>query len=467
MAAEEVKFVFSMDDKFSEQAKKAEGNANALERSISRVGAMVVGAFSVSAIANFGRSVVQAYGNMEMFKTALTTMLKGNAGEAEALNNTLINIAKTTPFELTEVQQGARQLIAYGTAAGDVGDELIMLGNVASGVGSSLSDISYLYGTIRTQGVAMTMDIRQFANRGIPIWEQLTKVTGKSGEALKKYVEEGKVHFKDIQQVFRNLTAEGGQFAGLMEAQSKTVTGQLSNLSDSWEQLKVNIGESQSGIIKSTTSFFSHLVQDISDYFAQTNRIEKAFAKHGAKNFGFFESHGYFGFGSQKGREEQLGLETLAEMWANNISKLGKATSEPQRLSNISELHRMMSETAKGISSLIANRSTMEVDSYKRQLAVMKDVQDQIRGTIDLLKAKKDESKTTGAAVPKETDKESRKLKSPHYTQININIDKLNDGGININQDKGENAARITGEEVIRAMVSAVTDAQIVAGAIK
>ena len=68
-------------------------------------------------------------------------------------------------------------------------------------------------------------------------------------------VSAGKIGFKDVEGAFKDMTKEGGQFFNLMDDQSKTVGGRLSNLSDSWEQLKVNIGKSQSGILSGTVTF--------------------------------------------------------------------------------------------------------------------------------------------------------------------------------------------------------------------
>ena len=70
-----------------------------------------------------------------------------------------------------------------------------MLGNVAAGVGSQLGDLAYLYGTLRTQGRAYAVDIRQFAGRGIPIYEELAKVLRVTKDNVSELVKEGKVGF--------------------------------------------------------------------------------------------------------------------------------------------------------------------------------------------------------------------------------------------------------------------------------
>ena len=105
----------------------------------------------------------------------------------------LIDTAAKTPFDLSGIASSAKQMLAYGSTVDNVVDELVMLGNVASGVGAPLQDIAYLYGTLRTQGRAFTVDIRQFAGRGIPIYEELAKVLGVTKDEVSCLVTEGKV----------------------------------------------------------------------------------------------------------------------------------------------------------------------------------------------------------------------------------------------------------------------------------
>ena len=80
-------------------------------------------------------------------------MLKSKE-KADKQMSELVDIAAKTPFDLQGVASSAKQMIAYGASAENVCDELVMLGNVAAGVGSQLSEIAYLYGTLSTQGRA-------------------------------------------------------------------------------------------------------------------------------------------------------------------------------------------------------------------------------------------------------------------------------------------------------------------------
>lgn len=136
-----------------------------------------------------------------------------------------------------------------------------MLGNVSAGLSVPLNDMIYLYGTLRAQGRAFTVDIRQFAGRGVPIYEELAKVLGVTRQELTGLISEGKVGFPEVEQAFRNMTSEGGMFYNLMREQSKTITGQISNLQDGISQMFNSIGEQSEGIITSAISGLSWMVE--------------------------------------------------------------------------------------------------------------------------------------------------------------------------------------------------------------
>ena len=174
----------------------------------------------------------------------------------------LVDIAAKTPFDLQGVASSAKQMLAYGSSAESVGKELVMLGNVAAGVGAQLGDIAYLYGTLRTQGRAYAVDIRQFAGRGIPIYEELAKVMGVTKDEVSDLVSQGKVGFKEVEQAFQNMTKEGGMYFNLMQEQSKSLTGQISNLGDAWDSMLNEMGKKGEGVFYTAISAAKSLVEN-------------------------------------------------------------------------------------------------------------------------------------------------------------------------------------------------------------
>lgn len=215
----------------------------------------------VTALKNFVTELVNVRGQFQQLEIAFSTMLKSKE-KADKLMSELVDIAAKTPFDLQGVASSAKQMIAYGSSAENVGDELVMLGNVAAGVGSQLSEIAYLYGTLRTQGRAYAVDIRQFAGRGIPIYEELAKVLGVTKDEVSGLVKEGKVGFKEVEQAFKNMTSESGIYYNLMQEQSKSLTGQLSNLGDAWDTMLNEIGKDTQGIASAGISGLKGLIEN-------------------------------------------------------------------------------------------------------------------------------------------------------------------------------------------------------------
>lgn len=215
----------------------------------------------VTALKNFATELVNVRGQFQQLEIAFSTMLKSKE-KADKLMSELVDIAAKTPFDLQGVASSAKQMIAYGSSAENVGDELVMLGNVAAGVGSQLSEIAYLYGTLRTQGRAYAVDIRQFAGRGIPIYEELAKVLGVTKDEVSGLVKEGKVGFKEVEQAFKNMTSESGVYYNLMQEQSKSLTGQLSNLGDAWDTMLNEIGKDTQGIASAGISGLKGLIEN-------------------------------------------------------------------------------------------------------------------------------------------------------------------------------------------------------------
>lgn len=233
-------YIISLKDLFSAGINKAEQAADGLDKKASSLSRTIANIGATIGIATLAKGIFDAGTNMEGLNISLKTML-GSKNEADKLVKQMVDFAATTPFSQSEVQTAGKQLLAYGIEAKNIIPTMRQLGDVAAGLNQPIGEIAYLYGTIKTQGKAMTVDIRQFANRGIPIYEELAKVTGKSGQALQKYIEDGKIGFPQIQKAFENMSGAGGKFAGLTSELAKSTGGQWSNTKDQIEQLAVTI----------------------------------------------------------------------------------------------------------------------------------------------------------------------------------------------------------------------------------
>lgn len=206
-------------------------------------------------------NIAQVRGEFQQVEVAFKTML-GSEEKANALMQQLVKTAAATPFDLQGVANGAKQLLAYGENVENVNDDLIRLGNIAAGLSQPLGDLVYLYGTTMTQGRLYTQDLNQFTGRGIPMIRELAKQFNVAENEVKGLVEAGKVGFPEVQKVIMSLTNEGGMFYNLMQEQSKTITGQISNIEDAIATMFNEIGKANEGIINDALSGVSYLVEN-------------------------------------------------------------------------------------------------------------------------------------------------------------------------------------------------------------
>ncbi len=206
------------------------------EQSISRsLGSMVAQYASFAAAITATNKVLSSGVEFNKFvenQTMSFTVMMKSADKAKGMMKDLYDFAVNSPLTFKETAGASKQLMAYGFAAEELIPTMKSLGTVAIATGHSLDDISYIYGTLRSQGRAYSRDLMQFGMRGIPIYEELAKVMGVGADQIQKMASQGKIGFKEVEKAFQNMTTNGGRFAGTLEGYMTTLTGKLSMLTD-------------------------------------------------------------------------------------------------------------------------------------------------------------------------------------------------------------------------------------------
>ena len=464
MANNSVEYILSLKDKFSSGIKSATSNTeklngavNQAQKSLSGLGGALGIGLGAAGVVSFGKAVVDSLVNYEYFSSSLRTLMQGDAQAAKALENQLVETAKTTPFSLVEVQDATKQLLAYGFSAGKVVENIRMLGDVASALKIPFGDIAYLYGTLKTQGRAFSKDINQFTGRGIPIVKELAKQFGVADSEVMKLVESGKVGFAEVEKAFQSMTTEGGMFFNMMAEQTKTVGGQISALGDSYEQLKVNIGKSQDGIIASTVSFADRLVATLSKAFSESNQEFDNFAKYGAEKFkSSFNPLSYFEIGA---RAEQTQYQKALNMMYVDAP----AQTLNEAIGRQTELFNLLTNVRRAY-----NKKEIDEIEFGRKRATVLGAIEAVRGQIGLLQ--KTPAATTAAAMGDKGAASTTTAKGGTGTNIvesrgvqNFNISIKEFGAVTLNTTNIKEGANQIKEQVAQALIEAVNDFQLMA----
>jgi len=236
-----------------------------------------------------GFFAVKTASDFEQSRIAFDTML-GSSEAARKMMQNLSDFAIKTPFTLPEVVTGAKQLLAYGISAENILPDLKALGDISAGVGrDKLPFLTLAFGQVATKGKLAGQEIRQFTEAGVPLVAELAKTLGKTKEEITKMSEEGQISFEDVRKALQGMTGEGGRFFNLMEKQSHTFGGVMSNIQDQIGRVTRSVlGISESGDIAKGSIFekLKNAAQALLDWLNSNTEQIKRWASLVIDNFG-------------------------------------------------------------------------------------------------------------------------------------------------------------------------------------
>ena len=248
-----------VQDGVSQTARVVEQQGQSIENVFNRIKSVASVAFAGFTAKEIISTLGTVRGEFQQFEIAFETML-GSGQKAKGMISDIANLAATTPFDMKGVVNGAKQLLAYGFAANEITETMRRLGDVSAGLGLNLQDLTWLYGTTMVQGRLFTRDLMQFTGRGIPLTEELAKQFGVTKDKVSELVTAGKVGFPEVKKAIESLTNEGGKFGGLMEKQSHSITGQISNIQDTIEMAINDLGTQTEGLMNDALDITSKVI---------------------------------------------------------------------------------------------------------------------------------------------------------------------------------------------------------------
>lgn len=258
-----------MSDGFGDAARQVPILGDAIGFLTNPIGAAIAALTGLGVVAKSSLSLAAEF---EQTTVAFETMT-GSAQVAAKLLGEITQFAAKTPFQQNEIENAAKQLLAFGFSTDEVIGQLKSLGDVSAGTGKPLGELAFIFGQVRSQGRAMTQDLNQFASAGIPIFDELGKILGVSAGEVRKFAEKGKISFDLVQTAFANLSGEGGRFFDLMDKQSQTTLGKFSTFKDSVEILGREFGQKLLPAANAVLDVFIKVVAEIDAFTGELQII--------------------------------------------------------------------------------------------------------------------------------------------------------------------------------------------------
>jgi tape measure domain-containing protein len=233
---EELRVILTAQDQASQVLKNFGNESSAVANAVKGMWAGVGIAITQQlqqAFAAATDAIIGFNASLEQSRVAWETML-GGAGQAEAMLQQLQQFAATTPFEFPDVERAARRLTAMGFAAKDIIPMLTSIGNTASalGVGTEGVDrITLALGQMSTRTKVTAEDMLQLTEVGVPAWRILAQATGMSIAQVQDAASKGVIPAQTFIKAFQDFAQ--ANYGGLMDRQSRTFSGAVSNIKDS------------------------------------------------------------------------------------------------------------------------------------------------------------------------------------------------------------------------------------------
>lgn len=250
MAVEKLRFEFDGDaSKFQSAVNKSQKSVNNFSTSLKQVGGIIAGAFAIDKLMEFGGAVVETTSTFQRFESVLTNTL-GSQSEAQKALDRITEFASQTPFSVAELTDSFVRLANQGFRP--TSEEMRKLGDLASSTGK---DFVQLTEAVIDAQVGEFERLKEFGIRASKQGDQV-KFTFKGVETQVKFTADA---INDYVLSLGDLEGVSGAMVGI----SKTLGGQISNLGDSFDSLKNEIGEALMPILTSAIGAFKDLFENI------------------------------------------------------------------------------------------------------------------------------------------------------------------------------------------------------------
>ena len=201
-------------------------------------------------------------------QTRSLEVLTGSVTKAKAIIQELQQLGAVTPFTSTELIDSAKRLNAFGVEGDKVVETTRRLADVAGATGAELQGLVTAYGQVQAKGRLQGEELLQFQERGIALQEELRKMYGLSGEEFQKALSKGRISAEAVEVAIQRLTDAGGKYANGAIAQSETLQGKFSTLTDGVEGLARTIGAVLAPQLKRVLTLAIQVVNSINQALA-------------------------------------------------------------------------------------------------------------------------------------------------------------------------------------------------------
>lgn len=251
----------AMEKKMQQTTSTIVHDASQMDDAITKIGSAFTKMVGAASAAAFVKQVAQVRSEIQSLEVSFKTLL-GDEAKAMQLMNEIREFAAHTPMQMDDLAKGAQTLLAFNYDAEKVMPTLKALGDISMGDSQKFGSLTLAFSQMSSAGKLMGQDLMQMINAGFNPLSVISEQTGKSISQLKDEMSKGAITSEMVAQAFMDATAEGGKFYGMLDKQSQTLGGALSNVQGALTDMFNEIGEHGEGVILSTVQGAQKLIEN-------------------------------------------------------------------------------------------------------------------------------------------------------------------------------------------------------------
>ena len=235
--------------------------------STKRIGKNMTQAITMPII-GIGAAALKSAADLEAMEASFVSLTGGAKGAADMMAN-LNQFAANTPFQIEDIANSAKQLLASGTDISQVNNQLQFLGDIAATSGKPINELAAIFAKVNAKGKVELESLNQLAERGIPIFTALSEATGLPADKLGA----GAVSVDQFNEVLKSMAESGGFAEGAMLRLSQTASGKFSTALDNLKQAGASLAESFLPAVKEALDKFTEFAKKITALSPENKKL--------------------------------------------------------------------------------------------------------------------------------------------------------------------------------------------------
>lgn len=223
---------------------------------------LIAWAFVATWVVEFWKRVIWLWSNLQQTTVAFETMLWSSQKAQEVLWK-LSNFAATTPFTITWIRDTSKQLLAMWVDVDNLIPTMKALWDVAAWLSVPLDRLWLAYWQVLAKWRLQGWELKQFVEAWVPLISELARNMWVAESSIQWLVEQWQISARDVTQAFVTMSWEGWRFANLMQKQSKTFWGVMSNIEDLFTRMWEKVWTS---LIPQLTSIWENVLEIVWTY---------------------------------------------------------------------------------------------------------------------------------------------------------------------------------------------------------